>query len=219
MLIVNKLPSEIVQGDKTGDPSLLDAVKEHIRISRQKPGEAFAGLVHRIDRPVSGCVIFAKTSKALGRLSIMVKEREIEKKYWAVVRNRPPLDSGILEHYLWKNEKLNKSFVSDASRPEARKASLEYRLLDQGNSFFLLEINLLTGRHHQIRAQLSAMGCPIAGDLKYGDTRTLSKGAIALHSRSLRFIHPVNKQVVFVAAPPPDEMPWKVFNVNEPGVS
>ncbi len=218
-MIVSKLPSEIVQGDKTGDPCLLDAVKEHIRISHQKPGNAFAGLVHRIDRPVSGCVIFAKTSKALGRLSLMVKERQIEKKYWAVVRNRPPDEAGTLEHYLWKNAKLNKSFVADASRPDARKATLEYRIIEQGTSFFLLEINLLTGRHHQIRTQLSAIGCPIAGDLKYGDTRTLNKGAIALHSRSLRFIHPVNKQLIFVTAPPPDDMPWKIFNLNESGVS
>jgi 23S rRNA pseudouridine1911/1915/1917 synthase len=214
LLIVNKLSSEIVQGDKTGDTCLLDAVKEHLRVSRQKPGNAFAGLVHRIDRPVSGCVIFAKTSKALSRLTTMVKEHQIEKRYWAVVRNCPPDANGTLEHFLWKNETLNKSFVVDPSKPEAKRAQLEYKLLGRGTNFFLLEVNLLTGRHHQIRAQLAAIGCPVAGDLKYGDTRTLTKGAIALHSRSLRLIHPVHKTELFIAAEPPEQMPWKIFKLD-----
>lgn len=211
LLVVNKLPSEIVQGDKTGDPSLLEAVKEYIRISRQKPGDAFAGLVHRIDRPVSGCVLYAKTSKALSRLTMMVKERQIEKTYWAVVRNLPGQHSATLEHYLVKNEKLNKSFVVDPSRPEAKKAVLDYRLLEQGKTFNLLEIKLHTGRHHQIRAQLAAIGCPIAGDLKYGDTRSLAAGAIALHAYSLRFVHPVSRIEIFVNAPPPQFIPWSIF--------
>ncbi len=211
LLVVNKLPSEIVQGDKTGDPSLLEAVKEYIRISRQKPGDAFAGLVHRIDRPVSGCVLYAKTSKALLRLTMMVKERQIEKTYWAVVRNLPGHHSATLEHYLVKNEKLNKSFVVDPSRPEAKKAVLDYRLLEQGKTFNLLEIKLHTGRHHQIRAQLAAIGCPIAGDLKYGDTRSLAAGAIALHAYSLRFVHPVSRIEIFVNAPPPQFIPWSIF--------
>lgn len=211
LLVVNKLPSEIVQGDKTGDPSLLEAVKEYIRISRQKRGDAFAGLVHRIDRPVSGCVLYAKTSKALSRLTRMVKERQIEKTYWAVVRNLPSHHSATLEHYLVKNENLNKSFVVDPSRPEAKKAVLDYRLLEQGNTFNLLEIKLHTGRHHQIRAQLAAIGCPIAGDLKYGDTRSLASGAIALHAYSLRFVHPVSMIEIVVKASPPGQLPWSIF--------
>lgn len=213
LLVVNKLPSEIVQGDKTGDPSLLEAVKDYIRISRMKSGDAFAGLVHRLDRPVSGCVLYAKTSKALSRLGIMVRNRHIEKAYWAIVRQKPQSPSARLEHYLWKNERLNKSFVAEPSKPQAKEAVLDYRLLQEGKSFYLLEVNLLTGRHHQIRVQLSAMGCPVAGDIKYGDSRTLTQGAIALHARSLRFIHPVSKREVYVEAQPPDMMPWNIFEI------
>ncbi|MBK9292650.1 MAG: RNA pseudouridine synthase [Bacteroidetes bacterium] len=213
LLIINKLPSELVQGDKTGDLTLLEEVRNYIRISRNKPGEAFVGLVHRLDRPVSGCVIYAKTSKALSRLTNMVKNREIEKTYWAVVRNAPPNTAGRLEHFLLKNEKLNKSFVVDATKPGAQPAHLDYKLLDTSRSFFLLEVKLHTGRHHQIRVQLAAMGCPIAGDLKYGDSRTLAKGAIALHARSLRLIHPVSKQELFVEANPPASPPWNYFQI------
>ncbi|HMM11709.1 MAG TPA: RluA family pseudouridine synthase [Bacteroidales bacterium] len=211
LIVVNKLPSEIVQGDKTGDPSLLDEVKEYLRISRHKPGDAYAGLVHRIDRPVSGCVLYATTSKALSRLTQMVKSREVDKTYWAVVRNLPPHPSGTLQHYLLKNEKLNKSFTVDADRPGAKQAVLEYSILKQGKTLHLLSVKLLTGRHHQIRAQLAAMGCPIAGDLKYGDTRSISKGAIALHARSLRFVHPVSKTALYIEAPPPQQMPWEAL--------
>ncbi len=211
LLVINKLTSEIVQGDKTGDPSLLEAVKEYIRISRNKPGDAFAGLVHRIDRPVSGCVLFAKTSKALSRLTAMVKDRQIDKIYRAVVRNLPSQTEGKLEHYLVKNEKLNKSFVVSPSTPDAKMALLDYRLLEHGKTFHLLEVQIHTGRHHQIRAQLAAIGCPIAGDLKYGDTRSLANGSIGLHAYSLRFLHPVIKVEMLIKAPAPDQMPWNIF--------
>jgi 23S rRNA pseudouridine1911/1915/1917 synthase len=211
ILIVNKLPSEIVQGDKTGDVSLLDDVKEYIRITYNKPGNVFAGLVHRIDRPVSGAVVFAKTSKALSRLTVMIKERDFAKNYLAIVKNRPKNESGTLEHYLVKNETKNKSFVVSSSSPGAKLAKLNYRLLASSDNFHLIEVELLTGRHHQIRAQLSAIGCPIKGDLKYGYDRSNTDGSICLHAWKVSFVHPVKDEPVEVSAPLPKGIPWQFF--------
>lgn len=211
LLIVNKLPSEIVQGDKTGDVSLLDDVKHYLKITYDKPGNVFAGLVHRIDRPVSGAVVFAKTSKALSRLTVMIRERDFAKNYLAIVKNRPKNESGLLEHYLAKNETKNKSFVVGSSSPGAKLARLNYRLLASSDNFHLIEIELLTGRHHQIRAQLSAIGCPIKGDLKYGYDRSNPDGSICLHAWKVAFKHPVKDENIEVIAPLPKGMPWQFF--------
>lgn len=220
-IIVNKRPSEIVQGDKTGDVPLSDVVREYIRVKYEKPGAAFLGVAHRIDRPVSGLVIFARTSKGLARINDLLRQHKVSKKYWAVVAERPPETEGQLEHFLAKNEKQNKSYVSKTDTPRAKKAILRYRLLDSSDRYFLLEVELLTGRHHQIRAQLAAIGCPIKGDLKYGSPRSNQDASIHLHARSLSFTHPVSKQEVEVVAPPPEQDPlWQYFgerltDVNE----
>lgn len=211
LLIVNKLPSELVQGDKTQDASLLDAVKEYIRQTKQKEGAVFAGLIHRIDRPVSGVVMYARTSKALSRMNAQIKERKIQKQYLAIVRNKPPLKEDELEHFIWKNEKLNKSFVVKPDHAGARQARLTYQLISSSESFHLLKIMLHTGRHHQIRVQLAEIGCPLLGDLKYGDKRSNPDGSICLHAYSLDFEHPVQKTKVQIKAPMPDSMPWKFF--------
>jgi 23S rRNA pseudouridine1911/1915/1917 synthase len=211
VLVVNKLPSEIVQGDKTGDVSLLDDVKSYIKIKYQKPGEVFAGLVHRIDRPVSGAVVFAKTSKALSRLTIMVKDRDFAKNYLAIVKNRPRLDEETLENFLLKNEDKNKSFVVRPDQKGAKLARLNYRLIASSDNFHLLEIELFTGRHHQIRAQLSAIGCPIKGDLKYGFDRSNEDGSICLHAWKISFEHPVKKEMIHIQAPVPKGNTWKFF--------
>jgi 23S rRNA pseudouridine1911/1915/1917 synthase len=211
IFIVNKLPSEIVQGDKTGDVSLLDDVKSYIKVKYQKPGEVFAGLVHRIDRPVSGAVVFAKTSKALSRLTVMIKDRDFAKNYLAIVKNRPKSDEGTLENFLLKNEDKNKSFIVRPDQKGSKLATLNYRLIASSSNFHLLEIELLTGRHHQIRAQLSAMGCPIKGDLKYGYDRSNEDGSICLHAWKISFEHPVKKEMMYVQAPPPTGAPWKFF--------
>lgn len=193
LIILNKLPSELVQGDKTGDESLLELVREYIRSTYNKPGNVFTGLVHRIDRPVSGAVVFAKTGKALARMNELVKVRDFDKTYLAIVRQKPPKTSEELTHYLVKNEKQNKSYVSLPTVNAAKEARLAYKLIGQSDRFLLLEIALFTGRHHQIRAQLSAIGCPIRGDLKYGYDRPNPDGSISLHARRLVFIHPVKK--------------------------
>lgn len=211
ILIVNKLPSEIVQGDKTGDLSLLEDVQEYLKQAYNKPGKAFAGLVHRIDRPVSGAVVFAKTSKALSRLTVMIRERDFAKNYLAIVKNKPKTESGTLEHYLAKNETKNKSFVVSPTAPGAKRAQLNFRLIASSNSFHLLEVELLTGRHHQIRAQLSAMGCPIKGDLKYGYDRSNTDGSICLHAWKIAFEHPVKKEALEVIAPIPLGDSWEFF--------
>lgn len=209
ILVVNKDPGEIVQGDKTGDQPLSETLKEWLRKKYDKPGNVFLGVVHRLDRPVGGLVIFAKTSKALSRLNDMLRNGEIHKTYWALTRGMPPKEADMLTHYISTVERNNKSYVSATPKPGAKEARLEYRLLAKGDTFNLLEVKLLTGRKHQIRVQLSAIGCPIRGDLKYGDRRSNPDGSISLLARSIDFIHPVSKQPIHVEAPVPDENVWK----------
>ncbi len=206
LLVVNKRPGEIVQGDQTGDEPLLEKVRTYIKISAAKPGNVFCGLVHRIDRPVSGAVAFAKTSKALARMNAIVKDRNIEKVYWALVEHAPAKESGTLVHYLLKNERNNKAIVSVNAKEGWQRAELSYQTLAVGEHYTLIEVLLHTGRHHQIRAQLSAIGCPIKGDLKYGARRSNDDGSISLHARSLRFIHPIKKVELCIEAPPFDTL-------------
>ncbi len=214
LIVVNKLPSEIVQGDKTGDVCLLDDVKSYIKETYNKPGNVYAGLVHRIDRPVSGAVIFAKTSKALSRMTLKIKEREFKKTYLAVVKNRPPQDAGELSDYMVKNESQNKSYIVSSSTKGAKLAQLRYRVIGSSESFYLLEVELITGRHHQIRAQLAHMGCPIKGDLKYGFPRSNSDASISLHAHKLEFEHPTTKNIVKIKAPKPTGNPWDCFEID-----
>ncbi|WP_332021674.1 RluA family pseudouridine synthase [Kaistella sp.] len=203
LLIINKKTGQLVQGDKTGDASLLDLIKDFIKKRDQKPGNVFLGLVHRIDRPTSGLVIYAKTSKALTRLTQMVKNREIKKTYWAVVAKEMIPQSQRLVHYLHKNEKTNKSTVFIKPTENAKESILSYQIIKTLDNFQLLEVDLETGRHHQIRAQLSKIGVPIKGDLKYGSSRSNPDGGIHLHARRLEFIHPVTKENLVVVAPVP----------------
>lgn len=203
LLIINKKAGQLVQGDKTGDASLLDLIKDFIKKRDQKPGNVFLGLVHRIDRPTSGLVIYAKTSKALTRLTQMVKNREIKKTYWAVVAKEMIPQSQRLVHYLYKNEKTNKSTVFIKPTENAKESILNYQIIKTLDNFQLLEVDLETGRHHQIRAQLSKIGVAIKGDLKYGSSRSNPDGGIHLHARRLEFIHPVTKENLVVVAPVP----------------
>lgn len=211
IIIVNKTVSEIVQGDKTGDKPLSEIVKEWIKEKYNKPGNVFCGVTHRLDRPVSGIVIFAKTSKSLTRLNEMFKNKEINKTYWAIVKNRPKTNEGTLINYLVKNEKQNKSYAYNVEKPNSKKAILHYKLASESEKYNLLEINLETGRHHQIRCQLAQMNCVIKGDLKYGADRSNPDGGISLHARKVSFIHPVSKELIEVVAPTPDENLWKAF--------
>ncbi len=211
ILIVNKLPSQIVQGDKTGDTPLSELLKEFIKTKYSKPGEVFLGVVHRIDRPVSGVTLFARTSKALTRLNEMLKLREIKKTYWAVVKNQPAESEATLVHYLRRDEARNKAFVTAEGTRNAQRAELSYRLLAKSDTYYLLEVDLQTGRHHQIRAQLSAIGCPIKGDLKYGFPRSNPDGSIHLHARKIQFLHPVKKELISIIAPPPKDAVWDYF--------
>lgn len=218
IIIVNKQSGEIVQGDKTGDRPLSDIVKDYIKEKYQKPGAVFLGVVHRLDRPVSGLVVFARTSKALTRLNKMFAEGEVHKTYWAVVKSserseaRSENDSWhTLEHWLVRNEKQNKSYAYDKERPDSKKAILKYRALSHSDNYTLLEVNLMTGRHHQIRCQLAAMGCPIKGDLKYGAPRSNPDGSISLMSRRVEFVHPVSKELITVEAPIPNDPLWKAL--------
>ncbi|MBN2637800.1 MAG: RluA family pseudouridine synthase [Bacteroidales bacterium] len=211
LLIVNKLPSEIVQGDKTGDQPLSELLKTFLKEKYNKPGNVFVGVVHRLDRPVSGVVAFAKTSKALSRMNQLVKDRSLRKTYWAIVKNHPPALSGTLIHYLVRNEKQNKSFAYQKEVKGSKEAVLDYRLVAKAENYYLLEIDLKTGRHHQIRAQLAAMGCPIKGDLKYGSQRSNEDASISLHALKLSFVHPVKKEPVEVTAPPPNDKLWNYF--------
>lgn len=205
LIVVNKRPGDIVQGDKTGDMPLSDVVKEYISVKYQKPGAVFLGVVHRLDRPTSGIVVFARTSKALARLNKLFSERETEKIYWAVVKNSPPKTEDRLVHYLRRNPKQNKSYAHEKEVGESKKAILSYRILKSLKNYFVLEIALETGRHHQIRSQLAFIGCPIKGDLKYGFDRSNPDGSIHLHARQLRLAHPVTQEILeFVAAPPHD---------------
>lgn len=212
IIIINKLPSQIVQGDKTGDKTLADSVKEYIKMKYNKPGEVFLGVVHRLDRPVSGAVIFARTSKSLTRLNALIKNREIKKTYWAVVKNKPPQDSCTLVNYLRRDEARNKSFISKTSDKNTQQASLTYTLIAASENYYLLNIDLQTGRHHQIRTQLAGIGCPIKGDLKYGFPRSNSDGSIHLHARELDFIHPVTLQKISIVADTPDDTVWNYFS-------
>ncbi|MBN2746142.1 MAG: RNA pseudouridine synthase [Bacteroidales bacterium] len=211
LIIINKLPSEIVQGDKTGDSPLSDAVKKYLVWKYNKPGEAFLGTVHRLDRPVSGALVYAKTSKALSRMNQQIKDGELTKVYHAVVAKRPPKDSDVLEQWLIKNEKQNKSYVSNSKTAGAKLAKLKYTLLKSIDNYHLVEIELFTGRHHQIRVQLSDIGCVIKGDLKYGAPRSNKNASISLHARSLSFLHPVSKQSVSILAPYPTGDIWEKF--------
>jgi len=216
LIILNKRPSDIVQGDKTGDEPLSEILKNYIRDKYSKPGDVFLGVVHRLDRPVSGAVIFARTSKALTRLNIMLRDGEIHKTYWAVVKNKPPQAEEHLVQYLTRNTEKNKSFVSDNPVAGSQKAELIFKVLDKSDGYYLLEVNLLTGRHHQIRAQLSAMGCPVKGDLKYGYPRSNPGGFIHLHARAISFLHPVKKEMLNIIAPPPQDKLWDFFSKNSP---
>lgn len=208
IIVVNKRVGDIVQGDKTGDKPLSEIVKEYIKEKYNKPGEVFLGVVHRLDRPTTGIVVFAKTSKALERLNKMFSERETSKTYWAVVKNKPPKTEDNLIHFLKRNEKNNTSKAHLKEIPESKKASLDYKIIKELNNYFALEINLHTGRHHQIRAQLQAIGCPIKGDLKYGFDRSNPDGGIHLHARKLAFIHPVSKEKIEIIAPTPSDSIW-----------
>lgn len=212
IIVVNKLPSEIVQGDKTGDMPLSEKIKNFIKVRDNKPGNVFCGVIHRLDRPVSGLVIFAKTSKALSRFNELFREKTIHKTYLAVVKNRPPKQSDRLIHYLVKNEKTNMSKAFAKPTGDALKAELEYELLASSDNYHLLKIKLFTGRHHQIRCQLSAIGCPIKGDLKYGFNRTNDGGFIHLHSYQLNFVHPIKQEDISLQAfPMSDDAVWTYF--------
>jgi len=209
IIAVNKSTSEIVQGDKTGDQPLSETIKLYLKEKYNKPGEVFLGVTHRLDRPVSGVVLFAKTSKALTRLNEMFRNQEVKKTYWAIVKEKPALPEGRLENYLIRNEKQNKSVAFDTERSDAKKAALSYRLIAHSDTYYLLEVQLETGRHHQIRCQLAKMGCPIKGDLKYGFPRSNPNGGISLHARSVEFIHPVSKLKISLTAPvPTDDKLW-----------
>jgi len=211
LIIVNKACSEIVQGDKTGDPSLLDTINAYIKEKYNKPGDVFLGCVHRLDRPTSGLVIFARTSKALSRMNEQFKDKKVKKTYWAIVDNLPPKKSDTIVHYLIKNEEQNKSYAFDFPKSGSKEASLTYHLLTSSDKYHLLEIELHTGRHHQIRAQLATMGCKIKGDMKYNFPRSNKDGGIHLHARYLEFIHPVKDEQVKLTAKVPNDNLWLVF--------
>ncbi len=211
IIVINKRVGDLVQGDKTGDKPLSELIKDYIKEKYNKPGEVFLGVVHRLDRPTTGIVVFAKTSKALERLNKMFSERATQKTYLAVVKNKPPNNEDHLIHYLKRNEKNNTSRAHIKEVPESKKALLDYKIFKELNTYFVLEINLHTGRHHQIRAQLSAIGCPIKGDLKYGFDRSNPDGGIHLHARKLVFIHPVSKEELILVAPTPNEVIWNAI--------
>ncbi|MBP6230400.1 MAG: RluA family pseudouridine synthase [Paludibacteraceae bacterium] len=211
IIAINKSCSDIVQGDKTGDTPLVEKVKLYLKEKYNKPGNVYCGVTHRLDRPVSGIVLFAKTSKALTRLNEMLREREIKKTYWAIVKNRPANPEMLLEHYLTRNEKQNKSYAFDAPKGDAKKAILSLKEIALATTYTLLEVDLHTGRHHQIRCQLAHIGCAIKGDLKYGSPRSNKDGGIGLHARQINFIHPVTKEAIEIIAPTPDDSLWKAF--------
>lgn len=214
IIIVNKTASEIVQGDKTGDVPLSETVKQYLKEKYHKPGNVFIGVTHRLDRPVSGLVVFAKTSKALSRLNEMFKNSEVKKTYWAIVKQTPAETEGELVNYLVRNEKQNKSYAYDTERLGSKKAVLHYRLIARSDNYSLLEVDLKTGRHHQIRCQLAKMGCPIKGDLKYGFPRSNPDGSICLHARHVRFVHPVSKELIDVVAPVPSDNLWRSLTAS-----
>lgn len=212
IIIVSKRSGEIVQGDKTGDEPLSETVKQYIKEKYHKPGNVFLGVVHRLDRPVWGLVVFAKTSKALTRLNKMFKEGQVHKTYWAITKNAPPAEEGVLTDWLVRNERQNKSYAHPQEVPNAKKAVLKYRVIAHSDHYHLIEVNLLTGRHHQIRCQLANMGCAIKGDLKYGAPRSNPDGSISLLARRITFVHPVSKENIVVEAPlPPNDNLWEAL--------
>lgn len=212
IIIVSKRSGEIVQGDKTGDEPLSETVKQYIKEKYHKPGNVFLGMVHRLDRPVWGLVVFAKTSKALTRLNKMFKDGQVHKTYWAITKNAPPAEEGVLTDWLVRNERQNKSYAHPQEVPNAKKAVLKYRVIAHSDHYHLIEVNLLTGRHHQIRCQLANMGCAIKGDLKYGAPRSNPDGSISLLARRITFVHPVSKENIVVEAPlPPNDKLWEAL--------
>lgn len=215
IIVVNKTASEIVQGDKTGDTPLSEMVQLYLKEKYNKPGNVFIGVPHRLDRPVSGLVVLAKTSKALARLNDMFRNGDVKKTYWAIVKDRPKELEGELQHWLVRNEKQNKSYAYDKEVKNSKKAILCYKLIAHSVNYHLLEVDLKTGRHHQIRCQLAKMGCPIKGDLKYGSPRSNLDGSICLHARRVRFIHPVSKQEIDLTAPLPQGNLWAGFDVDK----
>ncbi len=214
IIIVNKESGEIVQGDKTGDQPLSETVKQYIKTTHNKPGNVFLGVVHRLDRPVSGVVVFAKTSKALARLNDMFREGQVHKTYWAIVQGKPRSEADTLTGWITRNEKQNKSYIHPREVRGSKQAVLKYRLLACTDRYSLLEVQLLTGRHHQIRCQLSAMGCPIKGDLKYGAKRSNPDGSISLHARRVEFIHPVSKLPIVAEATIPNDNLWREITTS-----
>lgn len=214
LLVVNKAPGEIVQGDKTGDRPLVDELKEWLKVKYNKPGNVFCGVVHRLDRPVGGLVVFAKTSKALARMNEMFRNGEVEKTYWAITRNCPPKEEDTLTHYITTTERNNKSYASTTEKKGSQKAVLKYKHIASTDRYHLLEVRLLTGRKHQIRVQLSAIGCPIRGDLKYGDKRSNPDGSISLQSHHIRFTHPVSGNVIDITAPVPQDNLWQALTAG-----
>jgi 23S rRNA pseudouridine1911/1915/1917 synthase len=212
LIAINKKASEIVQGDKTGDVCLVEMMKDFIKKRDSKSGNVYLGLPHRLDRPTSGVLMLCKTDKALSRINDLIQKREFHKTYWAIVRNKPPKNHDILENYLKKNEKLNKSFVVPKDTFNAVLAKLEYEIISQSDNYFLLEIQLFTGRHHQIRVQLANIDCPIKGDLKYGFPHSNKDASISLHARKLEFIHPVKNEKIEIIAPVPEDKLWQLLN-------
>lgn len=208
LIVINKRPGDLVQGDKTGDLPLSDIVKQYLKEKYNKPGNVYLGVAHRLDRPTSGIVVFAKTSKALPRLNKLFAEKSAKKTYWAIVKNPPPQSHDTLIHFMKRNTKQNKSYANKKEVPDSKKAILDYEIIKKLNRYFLLQIDLKTGRHHQIRSQLSAVGSPVKGDLKYGFDRSNADGSIHLHARSLSFIHPVKKELLELFASPPHDVLW-----------
>ena len=212
LIAINKTGCDLVQGDSTGDEPLVNTVKDYVKKKYNKAGEVYLGIVHRIDRPVTGTVLFARTSKALVRMNKMFQDKEVKKKYWAIVKNLPPEDEATLTHYLLKDSSKNKSYAYTKKRPGAKEAVLSYKLIGSVARYYLLEIELITGRHHQIRCQLAKIGSPIRGDLKYGYPRSNANGGISLHAHKLEFLHPVTKELVSIVAPiPKNDNLWKEF--------
>ena len=214
IIVVNKTSSEIVQGDKTGDTPLSETVKSYLKEKYNKPGNVFIGVTHRLERPVSGLVVFAKTGKALARLNEMFRNGDVKKTYWAIVKECPKETEGELVHYLVRNEKQNKSYAYDKEVKNSKKAILHYKLIGHSQNYYLLEVDLKTGRHHQIRCQLAKMGCPIKGDLKYGAQRSNPDGSICLHARMVKFIHHVSKELIELTAPVPAGNLWNGFDMD-----
>ncbi len=213
LIIVSKRSGEIVQGDKTGDKTLGDAVKQYIKERYAKPGNVFLGVVHRLDRPVSGLVVFARTSKALSRLNDMFRDGKVHKTYWAITKNAPAVPEATLTNWLTRNEKQNKSYAYDHEVPGSKKAVLHYKVIGRSDNYTLIEVNLMTGRHHQIRCQLAGIGCPIKGDLKYGARRSNPDGSISLLAHSIEFTHPVSKEQIYLTAPMPEDKLWGEFSM------